>query len=187
MKKLILFVLLVGGICFAQAQKIKGDASCLKGQSKINIMVVYDGVTYDGDSEAKYLKEEDKAKDPEWKAAWTSTFRTEKWSPRLIKDLNKEISSKKMECGDFADAAYTVIVNIKDIDPGTFAGPMSVPCKISGNVAFVKTNEKTPFATIEFKGISHNGFFMTPVIEDRVAEAMSCVGEMIGKNISKIK
>ena len=65
MKKLFLLAALVCGICFTQAQKVKGDISCLKGQKQINVTFVYDGVTYDGDSEAKYLKEEDLAKDPE--------------------------------------------------------------------------------------------------------------------------
>ena len=54
MKKIMILAILIGGICFAQAQKVKGDLSCLKGQKEINVTFVYDGVTYDGDSEEKY-------------------------------------------------------------------------------------------------------------------------------------
>lgn len=186
MKKIIVMVLVLCTMTALQAQKIKGDASCLKGQSEINIKFDYKGVTYDGDSESKYLKGEDKAKDPEWKAAWTSSFRSEIWENRLIEDLNKEISGKGMECGDFEGAKYTVIVKFVDIDPGTFAGPMSIPARITCNVSFVKTGSTSPFATLELKKISYK-YFMSPMPEQRVGEAMSCVGEAIGKQMSKIK
>ena len=91
-----------------------------------------------------------------------------------------------MECGNFPDAAYTVIVKVIDIDPGTFAGPMSMPARITCTVSFVKTGAKSPFATLELKKISYK-YFMSPMPEQRVGEAMSCVGEVIGKQMSKIK
>lgn len=187
MKKIILITTLICGICFAQAQKVKGDLSCLKGQNEINITFDYTGVTYDGDSEVQYLKEEDLAKDPEWKAAWTSTYRTEKWHPRLIEDLNEYAGKKGMTCGEYPDAAYTIAVKFSDIDPGSFAGPFSVPAKISGTISFYKKGESTPFATLEFKNITGNSYAMFPRPELRVAEAMSCIGEMLGKTLSKIK
>lgn len=184
MKKIIILALVIGMFTALQAQKVSGDLSCLKGQKEVNITFNYKGVTYDGDSEAKYLKGEDKAKDPEWKAAWTSSFRTEIWEPRLIEDLNKEI--KGMECGDFADAEYTIVVDLIDIDPGTFAGPMSVPAKITANAKIVKTGTTSPLATIELKKITYK-YFMSPKPEARVGEVFSCMGEVIGKKLSKIK
>ena len=186
MKKLVVVLFAMCAMTALQAQKIKGDASCLKGQSEINIQFDYKGVTYDGDSETKYLKEENKAKDPEWKTAWTSTFRTDKWEPRLIEDLNKEIVKNGMEVGNFPDAKYTILVKVIDIDPGTFAGPMSMPARITCIVSFLKNGSKSPFATLELKKISYK-YFMSPMPEQRVGEAMSCVGDAIGKQISKIK
>lgn len=64
MKRIILLATILCSISLLQAQKVKGDISCLKGQKEINLTFNYDGVTYDGDSEANYLKEEDKAKAP---------------------------------------------------------------------------------------------------------------------------
>lgn len=186
MKKIVILALTIGMITALQAQKVSGDLSCLKGQKEINITFDYKSVTYDGDSEAKYLKGEDKAKDAEWKAAWTSSFRTDNWEPRLIEDLNKEISKNGMECGDFADAKYTIIVKLIDIDPGTFAGPMSMPAKITATASIVMTGAKSPKATIELKKITYK-YFMSPQPEARVGEAFSCVGEVIGKKLSKIK
>jgi len=184
MKKILVFVLAIGMVTALQAQKVSGDLSCLKGQKEVNITFNYKGVTYDGDSEAKYLKDEDKAKDPEWKAAWTSSFRTDIWEPRLIEDLNKELNG--MECGDFADAEYTIIVKLIDIDPGTFAGPMSVPARVTATASIVKTGTTAPKATIELKKISYK-YFMSPKPEARVGEVFSCMGEAIGKKLSKLK
>lgn len=187
MKKLLLVVLTIGLAVAVQAQKVTGDISCLKGQSQINIKFDYEGVTYDGDSESKYFKKEDLAKKADWRTAWTSTYRTDKWEPRLTEDLNKEIAKKDMECGDFPDATYTIIVKLVDIDPGSFAGPMSVPARITANAIIVNTESNETMATIELKKITHSGYFMNPRPELRVGEAFSCVGEAIGKKLSKIK
>ena len=187
MKKLLVVVLTIGLAVAVQAQKVTGDISCLKGQSQINIKFDYEGVTYDGDSESKYFKKEDLAKKADWRTAWTSTYRTDKWEPRLTEDLNKEIAKKDMECGDFPDATYTIIVKLVDIDPGSFAGPMSVPARITANAIIVNTETNEKMATIELKKITHSGYFMNPRPELRVGEAFSCVGEAIGKKLSKIK
>ena len=187
MKKLFLFLLTIGLVFAVHAQKVTGDINCLKGQSQININFDYEGVTYDGDSESKYFKSEDLAKKAEWRTAWTSTYRTDKWEPRLTEDLNKEISKKDMECGDYPEATYTIIIKLVDIDPGSFAGPMSVPAKITANAIIVNTETKDVMGTIELKKVSYNPYFSAPRPELRVAEAFSCVGEAIGKKLSKIK
>ncbi|MCR4681383.1 MAG: hypothetical protein K5636_07230 [Bacteroidales bacterium] len=187
MKKLVLAVLALFCIGALQAQKIKGDVSCLKNQKQVNVIFNYTGVTYDGDSEAKFFKEEDAAKNADWKAAWTTSFRTENWQPRLLEDLNKEIKNHDIEFGEFPDAAYTMVVKLSDIDPGSFAGPMSQPTKITGMVSFMKTGSKSAFATAELKKVTGNPYFMTPKTELRVAEAFSSIGEAIGKQINKIK
>jgi len=78
-------------------------------------------------------------------------------------------------------------VKLTDIDPGSFAGPMSQPAKICGMVSYVKTGSKTAFATCELKKIMQNPYFMSTRPELRVAEAFSNIGELIGKHIDKIK
>ena len=92
-----------------------------------------------------------------------------------------------MECGDFPNATYTIIVKLIDIDPGAFAGPMSVPARITARASIVNTKTNEVMATIELKKISHSNYFSAPRPELRVAEAFSCVGEIIGKKLSKIK
>lgn len=187
MKKLLFALVAICCMTTLQAQKTTGDLSPLKDQTQINIKFDYTGVTYDGDSEEKYLKEEDNAKDAQWKKSWTSTFRTSIWEPRLTEDINNELVKKGVKCGSFPKATYTMVVKIKDIDPGTFAGPMSVPSKITGVATVYKTGTKDEIGAIEFKNVAGNPYFMTPKIEARVGEAFSNVGKVIGKRLSKIK
>lgn len=56
MRKFLFVVLLVCACICANAQKAKGDFSFLTGQKQLNVVFVYDGVTYNGDSEAEFFK-----------------------------------------------------------------------------------------------------------------------------------
>ena len=186
MKKLFVLLLTVCSVCILQAQKVKGDLSVLKGQTKVNVEFVYDGVTYDGDSEAKFFKDNKGHDDFEqWKKDWTSTFRTDLWEVGFLKDLNKEIKGIRMEAGKNADATYTLKVKITDIDPGSFAGPFSQPSKLTGEVYVMKTGSSESAATISFSKIYGNANVMTPVIEHRVKFAFEELGETIGETLKK--
>lgn len=62
------------------------------GSETVNVVFVYDGVTYDGDSEAKFLKEHSDRDDfEEWKAKWLGSFRTDMWEPEFLEELNDEL------------------------------------------------------------------------------------------------
>ena len=54
MKRIFVLLVVMASVTFMQAQKLKGDLSPLSGQKELNVVFVYDGVTYDGDSEAKF-------------------------------------------------------------------------------------------------------------------------------------
>ncbi|MCQ2285832.1 MAG: hypothetical protein MJZ76_03025 [Bacteroidales bacterium] len=186
MKKIILSIALLCAVVALQAQKLKGDLSCLSGQAKINVVFVYDGVTYDGDSEDEFFKNNSDRDDfATWKKQWTSTFRTSSWEPEYISECNNELSKKSLKIGKYADAAYTATVKVTDIDPGSFAGPFSQPAKINCTVSFTKKGENTAFATIQFKDFPGNPYQMTPVIEDRVKFAFNEVGQAFGKILGK--
>lgn len=185
MKKLFLSLLIVCSVVLLQAQKLKGDISCLAGQKQLNITYVYDGVTYDGDSEEEFFKDNSDKDDFEiWKKKWVSSFRTDMWEPELEEEFNDEVKSIHVTCGDYPNAAYTLIVKIEDIDPGSFAGPFSQPCKLTGKVFFVKTGSEEPFATLSFTDVAGD-FFMTPVVEHRVRAAFDELGETIGEILKK--
>lgn len=59
MKRIFVLLVVMASVTFMQAQKLKGDLSPLSGQKELNVVFVYDGVTYDGDSEAKFFKKND--------------------------------------------------------------------------------------------------------------------------------
>lgn len=186
MKKIILSVLFLCAIVVLQAQKLKGDISCLSGQDKINVVFVYDGVTYDGDSESAFFKDNSDRDDfAEWKSNWRGSFRTDMWAPAFFEDCNKEIAGKSMKVGNYPNASYTITIKFSDIDPGSFAGPFSQPCKLTAVVSFAKTGESKSFATIEIKKFPGSPYQMTPIVEHRVKFAFSEFGEAIGKILNK--
>ena len=59
--------------------------------------------------------------------------------------------------------------------------------KITANAIIVNTETQAVMGTIELKKVSHSPYFTAPRPELRVAEAFSCVGEAIGKKLSKLK
>lgn len=186
MRKFLFVALLVCACICANAQKAKGDFSALVGQKQINVVFVYDGVTYDGDSEAKFLKEHSDRDDfEEWKAKWLGSFRTDMWEPEFLEELNDELDDKHIVCGNFPQAEYTITVKMMDIDPGSFAGPFSVPCKLTANMSIAKTGSAESFATISFDKLPGNGFEMTPIIEHRVKFAYDELGETLGEVLKK--
>jgi len=126
----------------------------------------------------------DKDNPEQWKADWVSTFRTDIWQKRFIEDFNE--GAEKIKLAYSAEAAeFTAIIKITDIDPGIFAGPMSNPTKLTGNISIVKTGDKETIATLTFKGYPENPYEMTPVDEKRVGAAFSQLGEMLGKIFAK--
>ena len=186
MKKILLSVLLLlCAVVALQAQKLKGNFSGLAGQENINVVFVYDGVTYDGDSEAAFFKDNSDRDDfAEWKSNWAGSFRTD-WATAFVAECNQELAKKSLKVGDFPTADYTATVKLTDIDPGSFAGPFSQPCKLTGVITFAKTGDNTSFATIEFKKLPGNSYQMTPLVEQRVKFAFNQLGEALGKILDK--
>ena len=184
MKRFFVLLAVMASVTFMQAQKLKGDLSPLSGQKELNVVFVYDGVTYDGDSEAKFFKKNDDHDDFEqWKTNWTSRFRDDLWEANFLEDLNDEVKGLRLDFGEYDGTTYTMIVKMIDIDPGSFAGPFSQPCKLTADVSFVKTGTTDSFATITFTGIA--GTPMIPVIEYRVKAAFEEMGETVGEILKK--
>ena len=186
MKKLFVLSLIICSVCMLQAQKVKGDLSVLKGQSKVNVVFVYDGVTYDGDSEEEFFKDhKDHDNFEQWKANWTGRFREDKWEAKFLDELNDEMEDLKIDFGVYPSASYTMEVKMVDIDPGGFSGPFSVPSKLTGDIRFLKTGSSESFASISFTKIQGNPYKLTPVFEDRVRYAFEELGETIGEIMKK--
>lgn len=186
MRKLFVLFVAICSVCMVHAQKVKGDLAPLKGQSNVNVVFVFDGVTYDGDSEAEFFADhKDRDDFEQWKKNWKTRFRDDMWEGKFLEELNDEIDDLSMDFGSHPDASYTMIVKMIDIDPGAFSGPFSVPCKLTGDISFVKTGSTDSFATITFTKVQGNSYQMTPIIEDRVRFAFEELGETIGEILEK--
>ena len=186
MKKLFVLLLTFCSVCLLQAQKVNGDLSPLKGVAKVNVEFSYDGVTYDGDSEAEFFADnKDHDNFEQWKKDWKSRFRKEKWEANFLAKVNEEVGDLKVVFGTYPKADYTMKVKMVDIDPGSFAGPFSAPCKLTGEIRFVSKGSSDDFATMSFKKAQGNPYKMTPVIEDRVRFAFEDLGSNVGRVLKK--
>lgn len=187
MKKILAIILLTTLTFCVNAQKMKGSVEELKGQTSINVTFNYDGIKYDGDTEAEFLADKTKGESnaDEIKENWNKNFRVNTWQPAFVKSFNEETTKLNLVAEEGANAVYTINVKIKDIDPGNFAGPFSNPCKIYADITIVKTGTSDVIATITFEKFPGNPYVMTPVDEVRVKSAFEQVGEALGKILSK--
>ena len=185
MKRMIILMFIVcTSIWSAEAQKMKGDLKALKGEARVNLVFDYEGVMIDGENEEAYVnrnaKEKGEGDEAKWKDNWYNEFHNTINGPEFTKFFNKEA---KMECGEFVDAAYTMVVKLTDIDPGNFAGPFSNPCKLTGEIRVVKTGTTEEVAVISFKKL--NGNPMQPQLEKRIGSAFAYLGQFAGKVFAK--
>jgi hypothetical protein len=133
---------------------VKGDFGFLKDQKEINVEFDYSKMTLmkEKKTEAQYvedrakeLNEKNKGVGDIWKKKWNPSKELI-WNPKflelinvvLLKD-NKEVSYQE----DLKAAKYTLIVETVWIYPGWDAGIMKQPAKVSTNLKFVETANKS--------------------------------------------
>jgi len=185
MKRKVLFTVLlsIAMVWSASAQKISGDISPLKGQKEVNVVIDFTGTLVNGKAEQIYIDAETKKKNEvekeKWLTAWNNTLRTDAYSS-LIKHLNDRLGNNNFTAGDFANAEYTIIVKVKDITTGFFAGPITKASAVKADVTFVRTGETTPFATVIFKKSSGAFSSEMPHLITRIAMSFGSLGMELG-------
>ena len=190
MNRKVLFVALlsVATVFGASAQKISGNLSPLKGQEKVNVVLDFSGTLVNGASEESYIAKETKGKSEadkeKWLEEWNTNLRSNAYG-LFTKELNDRVSKNFFTAGDFADAGCTIIVKVKDITTGMFAGPFSKPSAIKADVNFVKTGETTPFATVEFKKSTSAFSTEMPHLVTRITMSFGSLGMELGVLLSK--
>jgi len=156
MKKLIMLAgLFVSCTMMSQDMEVvKGDFGFLKDQKEINVEFDYSKMTLmkEKKTEAQYV--EDRAKELNddkkgvgdiWKKKWNPSKELI-WNPKFLELINvvllkddKEVSYQE----DLKSAKYTLIVETVWIYPGWDAGIMKQPAKVSTNLKFVETANKS--------------------------------------------
>jgi len=179
--KVLFAVLLSMAIAWsASAQKLSGDLSPLKGQTKINVVLDFTGTLVNGKPEQTYIDNETKKKNEadkaKWLSEWNNNLRADAYS-MLIKNLNDtKWNTHSFSYGNHATAEYTIIVQVKDITTGLFAGPITRSSAVKADVNFVRTGETTPFATIVFKKCSGAFSSEMPHLITRIAMSFGSLG-----------
>lgn len=156
MKKLMMLAgLFVSCTMMSQDMEVvKGDFGFLKDQKEVNVEFDYGKMTLmkEKKPEAQYvedrareLNEKNKGVGDIWKKKWNPSKELI-WNPKFLELINvvflkdgKEVSFQE----DLKEAKYTLIVETVWVYPGWDAGVMKQPAKVSTNLKFVETANKS--------------------------------------------
>ncbi|WP_348822398.1 hypothetical protein [Flavobacterium aestuarii] len=155
MKKIVFALLFVSSIMTAQDMNVvKGDFGFLKDQKEVNVEFDYSKLTLLKEklTEEKYVSNRtkelnDKSKNTGdiWKKKWVAA-KEQIWNPKFLELMNvifnKESKDVTFQEGLTA-AKYTLIVEAIWIYPGWDAGIMKQPAKVTTNLKFVETANKS--------------------------------------------
>lgn len=156
MKKVVMLaVLFVSTIISAQKMNVeKGDYGFLKGEKEFNVEFDYSKLTLmkENKTEAQYidertkdLNEKNKGVGDVWKKKWNGS-KEMIWNPKFLELVNIVLSKKKKDIvfqEGLTSAKYTLIVEAVWIYPGWDAAVMKQPAKVSTNLKFVETANRS--------------------------------------------
>lgn len=154
MKKLIIACFLISGAAFAQDMNVvQGNFDFLKDQKEINIEFDYSNFTMmkENKPEAQYVEEhkadlEKKAKGNGkiWEKQWIAA-KEQIWTPKFLQIGNIVLSKagKDVSFQEGAATPYTLIVQTVWVYPGWDAGIMKQGAKVTTNLKFVETANKS--------------------------------------------
>lgn len=154
MKKLILALFLFSGMAFSQDMNVlQGNFDFLKDQKEINVEFDYSNFTMmkEKKSEAQYvaereadLNEKTKGTGTIWKKKWVSAKELI-WNPKFLEIANVVLVKDKKDVNfqEGLNTPYTLIVQTIWVYPGWDAGIMKQHAKVTTNLRFVETANKS--------------------------------------------
>ena len=156
MKKVVVVVVLfVSSMMSAQDMDIvKGDFGFLRDQKEVNVEFDYSKLTLmkENKTEAQYVSErvadlngKNKGVGDIWKKKWEGSKELI-WNPKFLELVNIVLSKKGKDMTfqeGLASAKYTLIVTPTWIFPGWDVSIMKQPAKVSTNLKFVETANKS--------------------------------------------
>lgn len=199
MKKVVVLALLITtSIVSAQKMEIiKGDFGFLNNQKVVNVEFDYSNLKLmkENKTEAQYisdrvadLNEKNKGVGDVWKKKWEGT-KIAIWNPKFLELVNIVLVKKKKELSfqeDLKSAKYTLIVEATWIFPGWDAMVMKQPAKVSTNLKFVETENRSnvllEIATKEAPGDQWGNNFSN---ESRIGEGFAKTGKSLAGFILK--
>ncbi len=154
-KLLVITILFTTSLIFSQnIDIVKGDFNVLKGEKEINVEFDYSKLTLmkEKKTEATYvadrvldLNTKNKGVGDIWKKKWEGA-RIAIWQPKFLELVNIVLVKKKKELSfqeDLKSAKYTLIVEVSWIFPGWDVMMMKQPAKVTTNLKFVETANRS--------------------------------------------
>lgn len=156
MKKVVLVAFLFAS-SLVSAQKMnveKGDFGFLNGQTAVNVEFDYSQLKMmkENKTEAQYiseraadLNEKNKGVGDQWKKKWEGA-KIAIWQPKFMELVNIVLSKKGKDLSfqeDSKSLKYTLIVEVVWLFPGWDAGVMKQAAKVSTNLKFVETANRS--------------------------------------------
>ena len=175
---------------FAQEVDLtKGDLSILKSEKIINIEVTYEKMSVgDFNKEADYIKkkiEEQNAKDPPNGDNWAAEWEAQKqhfFGDKFILGFTKQndITVSK-------DAKYTLIFNVKALEPGYQVGVSKRNAGVDGTVTLVETAKRDKKLAVLYVERAPETKWRGAAFDakSRIGDAFYMDGQKVGKFIDK--
>lgn len=197
-KVLIIAAVFVSSLMSAQdVDLVKGDLSFLKDQKDVNVEFDYSKLTLmkEKKTEAQYI--EDRVLDLNtkargtgdvWKKKWASS-RELIWQPKFLELVNVVLSKEGKDVSfqeGNAKAKYTLIVDVVWIFPGWDIMMMKQPAKVSTNLKFVETADKSKvLAEISSENAPGDQWGNQFSNETRIGEGFAKTGKSLAKFLMK--
>ncbi len=199
MKKVLAILFLFSSV-FVSSQNmdiVKGDFSFLNGQKEINTEFDYSKLTLMKDkiSEEQYistrvadLNEKVKGNGEIWKKKWHSA-KDGIWSAKFLELVNVVLSKDKKDLmfqEGLTSAKYTLIVEAVWIFPGWDVMMMKQPAKVTTNLKFVETaNKSNVVLEITSENAPGDQWGNQFSNETRIGEGFAKTGKSLGKFLIK--
>lgn len=199
MKKLmVIAVLFVSCTMMSQDMKVvRGDFGFLKDQKDINVEFDYSKMTLmkENKSEAQYvedrtreLNEKSKSVGDIWKKKWNPSKELI-WNPKFLELVNIVLLKENKEVSfqeDLTAAKYTLIVETIWIYPGWDAAIMKQPAKVTTNLKFVETaNKSNVLLEISSENAPGDQYGNNFSNESRIGEGFAKTGKSLAKMLLK--
>lgn len=197
MKKIVFALLLFTGITFAQDMNvIKGNFDFIKNQKEINIEFDYSNFTMmkENKTEKQYVEERTAELNEKYKGngnIWQKKWYSAKeliWTPKFLELINVVLQKEKKDLTfqEGLNTPYTLIVKTTWVYPGWDAAIMKQPAKVSTNLKFVETANKSnvllEITSEEAPGDQWGNNFSN---ESRIGEGYAKTAKSLAKLIAK--
>lgn len=197
MKKIVSALLLFTGITFAQDMNVvKGNFDFIKNQKEINIEFDYSDFTMmkENKSEKQYVEERTAELNEKYKGngnIWQKKWYSSKeliWNPKFLELINIVLQKEKKDLSfqEGLNTPYTLIVKTNWLYPGWDAAIMKQPAKVSTNLKFVETANKSnvllEITSEEAPGDQWGSNFSN---ESRIGEGYAKTAKSLAKLIAK--